>query len=129
MEHGELMNARLDGVVRPHKGAVKIDATGTGKNDPNYVLNIKIDWTGWTVQQVLDVAARSLWISRQRVLRGFSVEQVNNENGKTILATDMGKKPTQVIDVEKTYMAMFANASPEKQKEMLEELQAKANKE
>ena len=126
----EILNLRLDGIKRPHKGSVKIDETGTGKDDPRYDLILTIDYTGWTVQQVLDnLASGALWISRCRVLRTMTKDEVMATNGKTVMASDMGRKPRAAIDVQASFMAMFAAASPEEQVKMLEELKAKAKAE
>ena len=125
MTQNELMNARLDGVVRSHACRVKIEATGTGKDDPSHRLDIKIDFTGWTVQDIVDMAISPLVIARQRVWREMSVEALKAENGKTFMASDMGKKPSQQVDVQAAFMARFAAASAEDQAKMLAELQAK----
>jgi hypothetical protein len=130
MTRDELLATKLDGVIRPHKGSVKIDATGTGKDDPRYDLDVKYDFTGWTVGQVLDtLATPNLWITTCRVLRTLKVEEVKAYKGKTILVSEAGKKPKEQIDVQATYMAMFAAASPEEQAKMLADLQAKAKSE
>lgn len=122
----ELLNHRLDGYKVSHTASVKLDVTGTGKDDPSHKITFKVDFTGWTVQDLANLAIRPLVIAAQRVWRGLSVEQFNALNGTTFLASDMGKKPTQQIDVQATYMAIFANASPEEQAKMLADLQAKA---
>ena len=126
MTHAELMATRLDGIIRAHACRVKIDATGTGKDDPSHRLDIKVDFTGWTVQEVVDLALSPLVISRQRVWRGMSEQQLKQENGKTFLASDMGKKPTAQVDVQAAFMARFKAATAEEKATMLAELQAMA---
>lgn len=123
MTNNDLLNMNLNGIVRAHSCAVKIDATGTGKDDPTHRLDIKIDFTGWTVQDVLDMAVRPLVISRQRVWREMSVEKLKLENGRTFLASDMGKKPSAVVDPVAVFKARFAAASAEEKAKMLAELE------
>ena len=120
----EVMNMRLDGVTMAHNASVKIDQTGTGKDDPSYTLAIKVDFTGWTVEQILGLAMRTLVISAQRVWRTMTPEALKAMNGKTILASDMGKKPREAVDYKALFMAEFKNASPERKAEMLAELEA-----
>ena len=122
----ELLNTRLDGVVVNHSARVKIDVTGTGKDDPSYRVDFKCDFTGWTVKDVLELALRSLVISAQRVWRTLTVKQIADLNGKTMLASEMGKAPKAQVDVQAAFMARFAAATPEEQAAMIAELQAKA---
>lgn len=126
MTKNELLVARLDGVVRAHACRVKLEATGTGKDDPSYRLDIKVDFSGWTVQDVIDMAVRPLVISRQRVWKDMTPAQIELENGKTFLASDMGKKPSQVVDPEVAFKASFGSMSPEEQLAKIEELKALA---
>ena len=121
----EILDLKLDGVIRPHKGSVKIDETGTGKDDPAYTLNMKVDFTGWTVQQVLDnLAIPNAWISRQRALRTLKKSEIEalQKNTSLIHVNDMGKKPKFAVDIQASYVASFENASAEEQQKMLEEL-------
>jgi hypothetical protein len=119
-----VLEMRLDGVKIPHTADVKIEKTGTEKGDPSYRIDMKVDFTGWTVSQILDLAIRQLVISRQRVWRKMSVEDVKKESGKTFLASDMGKAPKAQVDVQAVYTAGFANMSPEEQQAELERLMA-----
>lgn len=128
MTKAELMNARLDGIVRSHACRVKIDATGTGKDDPSHRLDIKVDFSGWTVQDVVDMAISPLVIARQRVWRGMTEDQLRLENGKTFLASDMGKKPSQTVDPKVAILAMFPNMSKAEQEAFIADLMAKAGK-
>lgn len=123
----ELLNTKLDGVKRPHKGSVKIDETGTGKDDPRYDLSMTIDYSGWTVEQVLDsLASPALWITRCRVLRTMTAAEVKATDKVTILATNMGRKPSSVPDPKAAYAARFQGLSKEEQLKEIAELQALA---
>ena len=73
MTKQDLMNERLDGIVRAHSCRTKLEATGTGKDDPSYRLDIKVDFTGWTVQDVVDLCLAPLVISRQRIWKGMTI--------------------------------------------------------
>ena len=126
MTLNEILDARLDGHTIAKALSVKIDETGTKPDSPSHKINITVDFTGWTVRQILDVAMKPLVITFQKVLRGLTVKQVMEYNGKTILASDMGKMPKGQVDVEAAFKARFQNASPEKRKEMLAELAALA---
>lgn len=129
MTVNELLETKLDGVVRAHKGSVKIDVTGTSKADPAYTINNQIDYTGVTVRELIDnYAAPNAWISRQRVLRGLSKDEIDKMVATTqkIHILDMGKKPKTYIDVKASFMATFENASAEEQAKMLDELMARA---
>jgi hypothetical protein len=53
----------------------------------------------------------------------MTVEQIKAVNGKTINASDMGKKPKNVVDVESSFKAMFAGMSAEEQAAKIAELQ------
>jgi hypothetical protein len=123
-----VMDTKLDGIIVSHVAQVKIDKTGTGKDDPSYRVEFKVDFTGWTVRNVVDLALRSLVISAQRVWRTLSVEEVKHLSGRTFMASDMGKQPKSQVDVQAAYMSRFAAASPEEQAKMLAELQALAGK-
>lgn len=116
----------LTGVVVSHVADVKIESTGTEKGDPSYRVDFKVDFTGWTVEQVLELAVRSLVISRQRVWRKMRVAEVQAENGKTFLASDMGKAPRSTVDPVVAYKARFASATKEEQDAMIQELLAQA---
>ena len=60
---------------------------------------------------------------RARLLKGESVDQIQAALGTAKMGVAVkGAK----VDPVQAYMAMFATASPEKQKEMLKELQTKA---
>lgn len=60
---------------------------------------------------------------RARLLKGESQEQIQAALGSAKMGVAVkGAK----VDPVQAYLAMFATASPEKQKEMLKELQAKA---
>ena len=60
---------------------------------------------------------------RARLLKGETAEQIQAALGGAKMGVAMkGAK----IDPVQAYLAMFANATPEKQKEMLKELQTKA---
>ena len=117
-----IQNQVLTGVVVNHTADVKIESTGTEKGDPSYRVAFKVDFTGWTVGQVLDLAVRTLVISRQRVWRKMKKDEVLAENGKTFLASDMGKQPRMTVDPVAAFKVRYANASPEEQKAMLAEL-------
>lgn len=124
----ELLETKLDGVIRPHKGSVKIDETGTGKADPAYTLNIKVDYSGMTVREVLDnLATPNAWISRQRALRTMKKVEIEEmqKTTPTVKITDMGKRPRTQVDVKAAFMADFASATPEEQAKMIADLQAK----
>jgi len=128
MTVNEILETRLDGVVMAHSADVKVEVTGTGKDDPSYKLNFKVNFTGWTVKQVLALALRTLVISRQRVWRKMKVAEVQAENGRTFMAADMGKQPQAQVDYKAAFAAEFASASPERQAEMIKELQDAAAK-
>lgn len=117
MTMNEILETKLDGVKMPRKMSVKIDETGTGKDDKQYVLNVTFDYSGWTVKQVLDsLANSSVAITFANMLRKQKASIVNSYEGKTILVTDAGKSPKAVVDVQASYAAMFAAMSPEEQK-------------
>lgn len=117
MTINEILETRLDGVKVPRKMSVKIDKTGTGKDDPSYTLNVAFDYTGWTVKQVLDsLANSSVAITFAGMLRKQEPETVKGYNNKTVLVSDAGKSPKTVIDVQASYAAMFAAMTPEEQK-------------
>jgi hypothetical protein len=62
---------------------------------------------------------------RARLLKGESVDQIQAALGVAKMGVALkGEK----VDPVQAYLAMFATASPEKQKEMLAELKAKAAK-
>ena len=125
MTTNEILDARLDGVKMPRKMSVKIDKTGTGKDDPSYVINVAFDYTGWTVRQVLDsLANSSVAITFAGMLRKQEPDIVKSYNNKTILVSDAGKSPKTVIDVQASYAAMFAAMSPEEQLAELEKFEA-----
>ena len=125
MTVNEILEARLDGVKMPRKMSVKIDKTGTGKDDPSYVINVIFDYTGWTVRQALDnLANSSVAITFAGMLRKQEPEVVKSFNNKTILVSDAGKSPKTVIDVQASYAAMFAAMSPEEQLAELEKFEA-----
>ena len=61
---------------------------------------------------------------RARLLKGETVEQIQAALGTAKMGIAVaGAK----VDPVQAYLALFATASPEKQKEMLKELQAKAS--
>ena len=125
MTINEILETRLDGVKVPRKMSVKIDKTGTGKDDPSYVINVVFDYTGWTVRQVLDsLANSSVAITFAGMLRKQEPDIVKSYNNKTILVSDAGKSPKTVIDVQASYAAMFAAMSPEEQLAELEKFEA-----
>jgi len=126
MTINEVMESRLDGIILNHTADVKIEQTGTEKGDPSYRIDMKVDFTGWTVKQVLEVALRSLVISRQRVWRKMKKDELLKESGKTLFASEMGKAPKAQVDVQAAFMARFAAATPEEQAKMIAELQATA---
>ena len=119
MKTNELLNARLDGHLVKVKTSVKIDETGTGKLDPSYDMNITVDFTGWTVEQVVDVAVKQLVIAFQRQRRTETVKDVMSFNGKTISASDMGKGAKRTVDVENAFAARFAAAGEEEKARLL----------
>ena len=125
MTINEILETRLDGVKMPRKMSVKIDKTGTGKDDPSYTINVIFDYTGWTVKQVLDsLANSSVAITFAGMLRKQEPDIVKSYNNKTILVSDAGKSPKTVIDVQASYAAMFAAMSPEEQLAELEKFEA-----
>lgn len=126
MTINEVLESRLDGAVLAHTADVKIEQTGTEKGDPSYRIDMKVDFAGWTVKQALEVALRSLVISRQRVWRKMKKDELMKESGKTLFASEMGKAPKAQADVQAAFMARFAAATPEEQAAMIAELQAKA---
>jgi hypothetical protein len=93
--------------------------------------------TGTTVAEMIELFgekavksnAESNWIVtlqsniRARLLKGETQEQIQAALGSAKMGVAVkGAK----VDPVQAYLAMFATASPEKQKEMLKELQAKA---
>jgi len=125
MTVNEILETRLDGVKVSRKMSVKIDKTGTGKDDPSYVINVIFDYTGWTVKQVLDsLANSSVAITFAGMLRKQKPETVKGYNNKTVLVSDAGKSPKTVVDVQASYAAMFAAMSPEEQLAELEKFEA-----
>ena len=94
MTINELLETRLDGIRMPKAMSVKIEQTGTGKDDPQYKLNVTFDYTGWTVRQVLDsLANSSVTITYAGMLRKQTPEYVKGCNGKVVLVSDAGKSP------------------------------------
>lgn len=126
MTVNELLETKLDGVIRAHKGSVKIEATGTSKTDPAYVINNLIDYSGVTVRELIDnYAAPNAWISRQRVLRELSKDDITKmvSSPQRIHILDMGKKPKYTIDPEIAYKATFTTKTREQQLADIAELQ------
>ena len=89
MTNNELLAMSLNGIVRAHSCQVKQDKDDT----VSHRLDIKIDFTGWTVQDVIDMAVRPLVIARQRVWREMSVEQLKHENVGPSWQATWGRSP------------------------------------
>lgn len=109
-----------DKVVRKQIGPVQINVeTGSTTaemiqlfGDKAVKSNADANWTV-TIQSNI----------RARLLKGETVEQIQAALGSAKMGVAVkGAK----VDPIQAYLAMFATASPEKQKEMLKELQSKA---
>ncbi len=125
MTKDEILNIKLEGIKVARKMSVKIDETGTGKEDPSYVLNVSFDYTGWTVAQVLDTLANSsVAITFAGMLRKQPASVVKEFNNKTVLVSNAGKSPKTTVDVQASYAAMFAAMSPEEQLAELKKFEA-----
>jgi hypothetical protein len=128
MTMNEILALRLDGVVRPHKGATKLDCIKYAEGQGGHSINIKVDFTGFTVQQILEFALRTLWISFQRVARKMTEAEYKSLEGKTLTALTMGQAPKVQVDPKVALAAAFPNMSPEEQQEYIKQLQALATK-
>jgi hypothetical protein len=126
MTMNEILALRLDGIVRPHKGSTKLDCVKypVGTSGPS--VNIKVDFTGFTVQQVLDLSLRTLWISFQRVARKMTEAEYKSLEGKVVTALTMGQMPKVQVDPKVAILAMFPNMSKDEQEAFISDLMAKA---
>jgi hypothetical protein len=126
MTMNEILQLRLDGVVRPHKGATKLDCIKYAEGQGGHSINIKVDFTGFTIQQVLDLSLRTLWISFQRVARKMTEAEYKSLEGRVVTALTMGQMPKVQVDPKGAIMAMFPNMSKDEQEAFINDLMAKA---
>jgi hypothetical protein len=115
-----LLETVLTGVIRPHKGSTKLECKKPyPEGASGESINIKVDFSGLTVRQVLDIALRPLWISFQRPASQMTEAEYKSLEGRTLSALAMGKKPQTQVDVEAAYKVKFASKTPEEKAEEL----------
>jgi len=89
-------------------------------------IRVNIDYS-----KVSDIDIKS-WLNGnrriplQRILRPMTTAEINALDGTTFMAETIGQKVKSDEQVKAEYMARFSSATPESQRQMIEDLEAQA---
>lgn len=112
-----MMSDKINGLV------LSTSRSCRNKTGGSTSATFKVDFTGCTIEQVLQWALSSRVISGQRVWEKWSGDEITTKlNDKTLVALHMGKQPADPERAAKAYEESFKTMSKEDARKKLQEL-------